>query len=92
MQAFCILTGKPNCFDAIVPVLVNHSVNHLLQKPKKQNWLPRTILKIRTPKIITVIVLNIESFVFYNAVMCPKGADGMASSEDPDQAVPSGAV
>ena len=44
--------------------------------------------KIGTPKMITIIVLKIEQFWFYNAAMHPKDADGMASRIDHDQTAP----
>ena len=40
------------------------------------------ILKIRSPKIVTVIILKIEQFGFLE--MCLKDADWMANSVDPD--------
>ena len=42
-------------------------------------------LNIRTPKVITGIILNGKVW-FYNAVMHLKDADGMANSVDSDQA------
>ena len=49
------------------------------------------ILKIGTPATIIITVLKMKQW-FYDAVMHPKDADGMANSEDPDQTAPSGAV
>ena len=43
------------------------------------------ILNIGTPKIITIIVLQLEQLGFYIAVMCSKEADRITNREDPDQ-------
>ena len=42
------------------------------------------ILKIGTPKIITIIVLKMEQFVFFSAVIDSKDSYGMPNSVDPD--------
>ena len=42
--------------------------------------------------MIMVIVVKIGAIWFYGAVLCPKDADGMANSVDPDQTAPWGTV
>ena len=46
------------------------------------------ILKIGTPEIITIIVLQLEQLDFYSAVLCSKAADRITNREDPDQTAP----
>ena len=46
--------------------------------------------KIQTLEKITVLVLKFKQVWFYHRVMCPKDADGMTNSVDPDQTAPSG--
>ena len=46
------------------------------------------ILKIGTPEIITIIVLQLEQLDFYSAVLCSKDADRITNREDPDQTAP----
>ena len=50
------------------------------------------ILKFGTPQTIAIIVLKIEKFDIYIALMHPKDADEMANSVDPDQTASSEAV
>ena len=50
------------------------------------------ILNIGTPKTITMICPKMEQVWLNNAAMCPKDADGMANSVEPDQTAPLGAV
>ena len=51
------------------------------------------ILKIWTSKKLAAVFLpKIWSVWFYHAFMCPKDADRMANSVDPDKTAPSGAV
>ena len=45
------------------------------------------ILKIGTPEIITIIVLQLE-VGFYSAVLCSKDAGSITNREDPDQTAP----
>ena len=52
-------------------------------------------LNIRTPKKFVLITLKFElcgSTIEYHRVMCPKDAEGMANSVDPDQTARLGAV
>ena len=51
----------------------------------------KKILKFWIPKKLDVITLKSESCGF-TTVICPKDADGMANSVDPDQTAPLGAV
>ena len=46
------------------------------------------ILRIGTPEIITIIVLQLEQLDFYSAVLCSKDADRITNREDPDQTAP----
>ena len=46
------------------------------------------ILKIGTPEIITIIVLQIGTVGFYSAVLCSKDANRITNREDPDQTAP----
>ena len=45
-------------------------------------------LKIRTPEKFAVIIIKVGTVWFYDRVMHPKDADGMANSVDPDQTAP----
>ena len=45
-------------------------------------------LNIGTPRLTTIVVLNIKQFNFYNAVMPQKDVDRLANSVDPDQTAP----
>ena len=45
------------------------------------------ILKIGTPEIITIIVLQFYNG-FYSAVLCSKDANRITNREDPDQTAP----
>ena len=51
-------------------------------------WHTVKLLKIRTPQKIAVITLKLETKWLFRRVMCPKSADGMANSVDPDQTAP----
>ena len=46
------------------------------------------ILKIGTPEIITIIILQMEQLGFHSAVMHSKDADRITNREDPDQTAP----
>ena len=46
------------------------------------------ILKIGTPNLPTIIIMKIEQFCIYNAILCLKVADRMANRVDPDQTAP----
>ena len=67
-------------------LVANPEVRFLVTKLKW--WIHLNTLKIRTPKIITVIILKFEecSFTIW------KGAGRTANSADPDQTVPSGVI
>ena len=41
---------------------------------------------------ITIIIIKMEQFWFYNEVILPSDADEMATSVGPDQTAPLGAV
>ena len=50
------------------------------------------VLNFRTPKMFAVITLKFKQKTFFHREICPKGADGIANSVDPDQTVHRGAI
>ena len=46
------------------------------------------VLKIGTPEIITILVLQLKTVGFYSAEWCSKDADRITNREDPDQTAP----
>ena len=46
------------------------------------------ILKLGTPQLITVIVLQMEQLDFYSTVLCSEDPDRITNRVDPDQTAP----
>ena len=83
-------TGRNQIRNSCMPETHSHAhtITSLERLNRRQCRFYRKNLKIGTPKIKTLTVLNIEQFSFLNAVMRLKGADGMANSVDRNQTAP----
>ena len=62
------------------------------QKLKSSDFYYHKLIKV--PKFLGISCNHskIQAKRSYDSVMCPKGADGMACSEDPDQTAPLGGI
>ena len=75
------------------PIREPQSLVMCLQKNEDHlNIIIVKIIRNQTLKIVNVIALKWKKLFFFCPVICPKDADGIANSEDPDQTASLGAV